>query len=462
MLTHCKTFLLLLFFCQSLLADDWPQFRGKKRDGKSQSTNLLASWRNQKPELVKTLTGAGQGYSSLCVVNGKIYTTGNSKVSQFVVCLDPTKKSGQVNWKTEITSVLPNHAIMGARSTPTFHNDKLYVVASDGTATCLDALSGKILWAKSFQTKFGGRLMSGWGYSESPLVDGNRIILTPGGENALLVALEETTVNDPQRPNAPKVDVQTIWQTQSTSIGTGKNKLGDSLKSGAGYSSVQVARINGIKQYVQFVGGGVIGVDPETGKILWSSSDYANSTANICAPIVSEVDLGSQTEIEKRQELKVDRLVYSSAPRGGLGIYSFSADQPPKLKLKSSFPQAQVHCHHGGMIVHENHLYFGNGENRGFPTCIDLANCNVKWGRTIRGPGRGSASVVFADGNLIFRYQNGVVALIRANPDRYQLLGYFKQAVKSNGRSWAHPVVVDGQLLLREQDSIMVYNLERQ
>ncbi len=111
------------------------------------------------------------------------------------------------------------------------------------------------------------------------------------------------------------------------------------------------------------------------------------------------------------------------------------------------------------MIAHEGHLFFGNGENRGYPTCIELATGTVKWGGTFRGPGRGSAALVFVDGKLIFRYQNGVVALIDANSSEYRLLGHFRQHVDSGNKSWSHPVVVDGKLLLREQDEIMVYDL---
>ncbi|MEE2642861.1 MAG: PQQ-binding-like beta-propeller repeat protein [Planctomycetota bacterium] len=438
-------FLLFFAFHGTGKGEDWKNFRGNNRDGKSETTGIGSSWERSAPGLVRILEGAGMGYASLCVVKNRVYTTGNSDRSQFVVGF--SLETGEQLWKTEIVDVIPNHATPGSRSTPTWFAGNLYVVASSGQILCLDDSTGKIRWQKNFQKEYGGKLMSGWGYSESPYVDADRIVFTPGGENDLVVALSEVASpadgqNGVQQPGGA-VQVQTEWSLPESMLGNGKNLENRSLLSGAAYSSILRSTNLGVTQYIQFVAGGIVGIDPVSGKLLWSNSSVANRTANICMPLVYE-----------------DYLVYSSAPGGGLAIYRFEKKSGElNLRPVRVFRSRQLQCHHGGMIAHKGFLYFGSGENRGYPTCVDLKQGTIRWGGSFRGPGRGSASVVYVDDKVLFRDQNGVVALVEASSEKYNLLGHFRQEIASNNRSWAHPVVVDGKLLLREQDQIMIYDL---
>ena len=273
--------------------------------------------------------------------------------------------------------------------------------------------------------------MSGWGYSESPLIDGDRVIVTPGGEDAMVVALNRETGSE-------------IWRARLDESKPDRNVQRQRLNEGAGYSSIiKVEKGLPAPQYVQMVGRGAIGIDCATGKVLWKHSLCASRISNICTPVYAD-----------------NHVVYSAAPKGGLAILELS---PIKLSKPSKpdeiYKTSGMECHHGGMVVHEGHVYFGAGENRGYPACLELSTGKRKWGGTFRGPGRGSASVIYVDKKIIFRYQNGVVAMIAANSNEYEPLGHFKQSVKSGNQSWAHPVVVDKQLLLREDDKIMVYDL---
>jgi outer membrane protein assembly factor BamB len=171
-------------------AEEWPQFRGPQRDGKSSETGIIKNWENHPPKLLWMAEGSGEGYASLSCVGGRIYTTGNLKDGQGVVAMDA--KDGKVLWSTVLTESPPKHGFEGARCTPTVVGGKLWVTTSNGTIACLTT-EGKLVWKKDFKTEWDGRMMSGWGYAESVLIDGGAAVCTPGGPDAMMVALDKDT-----------------------------------------------------------------------------------------------------------------------------------------------------------------------------------------------------------------------------------------------------------------------------
>lgn len=432
-------------FFGNALADDWCQFRGENRDGKSEVLRIADSWNKRPPKFVKILEGAGQGFASLCVVDDVVYTTGNSDTEQFVVALQIA--TGKALWRTAIVPVVPNHDYLGSRSTPTYDEktQRLFVVGSDGRLVCLD-LKGKIIWQRQFQKEWNGRLMSGWGFSESPLVDGDQVVVTPGGRQALMVALK--TVGKKEGSSGLETAVE-VWRCKPEAIEKPlTNSSRERLRFGASYSSMIIAKLHDVKQYVQLTGDRIISVDPETGKVFWQNSASVNRIANVCSP----VQIGN------------NQIFYSTSHNGGSTLLDVEIRRNADsfrfvVKPLKTWPAHQMQCHHGGIIVEDDHVFFAHGMNRGFPMCVDLSKSEVKWGGKFRGPGIGSASLIHCDGKIIFRYQDGMVALIEANPDRYRFLGKFMQKEKSSNRSWAHPVISNGNLLLREDDKIMVYDI---
>jgi outer membrane protein assembly factor BamB len=397
---------------------DWPQWRGPNRENKSPQTGLLKNWDATPPRLEWKLNGMGAGYASVSIVGDRLYTTGNMEQGQHVVAVD--LKTHAVAWKQPLTDVAPKHGYEGSRCTPTVDGDRLYVVSSDGQIVCLQASDGKIVWRKRFDQEWGGKMMSGWGFSESPLVDGDRVICTPGADDAMVVALDKQTGKE-------------IWRSKMTDQGRG----------GAGYSSVVISEGAGVKQYVTLVGRGVISVRASDGKHLWTYGKIANGTANIPTPVpVGDYVFASSGYGEGGSCLL--KLV-----RGGDGV---SAVEVWHTNAK------QLQNHHGGMVVDGDYAYFGHGHNNGFPVCVELATGKIVWGGSQRGPGAGSAAITFADGHLIFRYQSGEVALIEATPKEYRLKGVFKPEVVVR-EAWAHPVVCRGKLYLREQDTLMCYDV---
>lgn len=414
-----RVVMLLLLFVPGAVADDWPQWRGPQRDAASREVGLRQVWPAEGPPLAWRAVGVGAGYSSVVVSQGKVFTIGKSGEDVLVSALD--SETGQLAWRKKIGTTARDPS-----STPTVDEDRLYALDPDGELVCLAADSGKLLWQRSFLQDFGGRMMSGRGYGESPLIDGERLICTPGGPDAALVALDKRSGD-------------VIWKTTLPEIG----KAG---RDGAGFSSVVVSEGAGTRQYVQLVGRGVIGVDAQDGRFLWGYNAIANETANIPTPIVRD------DWVFVANGYGVGSVLLRLLPENQGNPKARGVKAQEIYRLTGS----QFQNHHGGVVLRGDRLYGGHGSNNGLPTCLDFETGRVIWKR--RGPGMGSAAVVYADGFLYFRYQNGVVALVEASDRGYHVTGTFT-IPGAGGDSWSHPVVAGGRLFLREQDVLWVYNL---
>lgn len=369
--------------------------------------------------------GLGFGYSSLAVVGDRIYTLGDVGEKQYVHAL--STRDGSSLWKTEIGPGWEDEYI-GARSTPTIDGDFLYALSTEGSLVCLELGSGKLVWSKNMSTDFGAKLMQAmgtysWKYSESPLVDGDRIVVTPGADDALLVALDKRTGKE-------------LWRTAK-----GDRDLGPKGADGAGYSSVVVSHAAGVHQYVQLLGRGVIGVNAADGKLLWHYGGVANDVANISTPVVDG-----------------DHVFVSTGYNTGSALIHIKRQGEALTAEEVYFLDPQtMQNHHGGFILDDGHIYSGTGHKKGFPLSVHMADGKTTWG-PIRNKGRGSAAVAYADGRLYFRYENGLMVLIEANPKGYEELGSF-QIPDVRQFSWSAPVIANGRLYLREQDHLFAYDL---
>ena len=402
-------------------APDWPQWRGPKQDGISTETGLLSEWTTDGPPLAWRVTGMGSGMASVAIANGRLFTQGagtkDGKRGVFVTALDVA--TGKELWSSAITpggGPKPN-------GTPTVDGKLLYAVGNNGDLACLETETGKLVWKKNYGADFHGKCMSGWGYSESPLVDGDWLICVPGAPDAGIAALNKLTG-------------EVIWKSAIPDFG----RAG---KDGAGYTGVVISQGAGVKQYVTLTGHGLVGVRASDGKFLWGYNRIANNTADIPTPII-----------------KGDYVFGSSGyGDGGTALVKLSKDGDGVKAEEVYYRKAgELQNHHGGMILLGDHVYMGHGHNNGFPTCVELQTGKVVWGKE-RGPGSGSAAIVMADGHLYFRYQDGLMALIEATPKGYQLKGSFKLASKL-GESWPHPVIHDGKLYIRDQDVLLCYDVK--
>lgn len=413
-MTSRLAFSLVLLLPQALYAasGDWPQWRGPNRDAVSTETGLLAEWDSSGPPLAWKASGLGRGYSSIALAGGRIYTMGDRGEQQFVIALDA--KDGDQVWATPVGKKWNDG---GPRCTPTIDGDMVYAITPAGDLVCLDAKTGRGIWTKNFAKDFQGRMMSGWGFCESPLIDGPNLICTPGGDKATIVSLN-------------KKSGKLNWSAAVPDCG------------GAAYSSIVVSNGGGVKQFVQLVGRGLAGVAAKDGKFLWMYNRVANGTANIPTPIVKDDYIFCSTGYNTGAALlKLERKGTSVAANE---VYFLRSDT--------------MQNHHGGMVLIGDYVYCGRGHNNGFPICVELTTGKVAWDKG-RGPGSGSAAVVAADGRLYFRYENGVMALIEATPEGYHEKGTFK-IPDCHDPSWPHPVVAGGKLYLREQDALLCYSLK--
>jgi len=400
---------------------EWPQWRGEHRDGISNDSGLLDHWSENGPPLLWQIGNLGRGFSSVAIARGRIFTMGDRESGQAVIALNLA--DGKEIWSTRISDVWEPQGYAGPRCTPTVDGDRLYVIGPHGDLVCLETDSGKEVWHRNLKTDFDGRMHSGWGFSESPLVDGERLICTPGGVEAGIVSLDKKTGADIWRSTIPR--------------------LGEQGGDGAAYSSIVVGNGGGVRQYVQLMGRGVVGVAAKDGKFLWGYNRVANGTANIPTPVVQ----GDYVFCSSGYQTGAALLKLHA---GGGGV---KADEVYFLEGK------EFQNHHGGMIMLGDYIYCGHGHNAGAPTCLEWKTGKTVW-RHNRGPGMGSAAVSYADGNLYFRFQDGVMALVGATPQEYLEKGHFKIPDVTQP-SWAHPVIAGGKLYLREQDALFCYDIKK-
>jgi outer membrane protein assembly factor BamB len=412
----------LLLATRGASSADWPGWRGPNRDGISQETGLLKDWPKGGPPLAYKATGLGEGYSSVSVAGGRIFTMGNRDGREFVIAL--SEKDGREVWASPVGPVRHDGSgYAGPRCTPTVDGGLVYALGINGDLLCLTADSGKERWRKDLKKDFGGHT-PGWGYSESPLIDGDRLLCTPGGKDVTIAALD-------------KKNGAVIWKAAVPHGAKGTKTEAESRKTdGAQYSSIVKGEAAGVKQYVQLLSSGVAGVAASNGAFLWRYNPCANGTANISTPIIH------------------DSSVFSATGYGtGGGLVKLTA-KGGRIEADEVYFVKQMKNHHGGLVLLGEDLY---GFDEGVLRCLDWKTGNEAWhDRSV-----GKGSLVYADGRLYARSEDGPVALVEATPKGYEERGRFKQPDRSGKNAWPHPVVANGRLYLRDQDVLLVYDVRQ-
>jgi outer membrane protein assembly factor BamB len=392
------------------IANDWPQWRGPNRDGVSTEVGLLKEWPAAGPPLLWKATGLGQGYSTVSVLGNSIVTTGDKANSSHLVALNsegktlwsvPFGKAGAPGWG----------GFEGPRSTPTLDGDRIFAVSQWGEFVCVESATGKLIWRKDCTADFAGPRPE-WGYSESPLVDAEKVLFTPGGSQGAVVALHKKTG-------------ALIWRSKE-------------FTDPAHYSSLIVAEIGGVRQYVQLTEDSVAGIAAADGKLLWRAP-RRGSTAVVPTPIYR------------------DGLVYvTSGYAIGCNLFKVTANGG-HFSAEQLYANKVMANHHGGVVQRDDAVY-GYSDGKGW-TCQDLRTGKAVWQERQQ---LGKGSLVYADGHLYLRVEEGrgTVALLEATPQGYRQKGRFDPPNRTDKNSWAHPVVANGRLYLRDQDTLLCYDVK--
>ncbi len=407
-------------------AADWPTFRGPERTAVAPDTDLLETWPAAGPRLLWEAAGAGRGYASPAIAGNRIYTLGDglstaTDKDEYLSCFD--RETGKQLWKTKTGQPWNEGAEswQGSRSTPTVDGDMVYVITPQGQLVACATADGKERFRIDLKAQFGGKKGDSWGYSESPLVDDNRLVCTPGGEQATLVALDKKTGG-------------LIWSCPMR---------GDR---GAGHSSIVisqpvVSQTGGRKVYVQTTAAGAFAVDAQTGKFQWAYP-IDQTTAVIPTPIV-----------------RGDLVFFSAGYKRGGALLRQVPGADGGVTMEEVYGlKKELANKHGGIVLVGDHIY-GDSDDAGIPFCAELLTGNVVWKK--RGSGKGSATMVAADGHLYVRFADGTLALVKADPADYEEVVSFKIPGSDARPSWAHSVILDGRLYLREQDKILCYDLRK-
>jgi outer membrane protein assembly factor BamB len=382
--------------------DDWPQWRGVNRDGKSAERGLLKSWPQGGPPRAWQTSGAGEGYSSFSVAGGRLYTLGARGGTEYVMAFD--EATGKKVWEVASGARFSNDRGDGPRGTPTVDGAQLYAYGASGDLAALDAASGKTLWKVNVLKQFGGGNII-WGLSESPLVLRDRIIVNAGGPEASIVALS-------------KKDGSVLWRSQ-----------GDR----AGYSSGILHEVGGIPQGIFFTAQRALGIDTRDGRLLWSYDRVSNRTANIATPIA-----------------RGNHVFLSSDYGTGAALLQLTASGNT-VSAKEVYFTNEMRNHHASSVLIGEHLY---GFSSAILTAMRFDSGEVAW----RDRSVGKGSVIFADDRLYLYSETGVVGLAEANPAGYREHGRFQLRTGSLP-TWSHPVVANGKLYLRDQDNIYAYDV---
>ena len=394
----------LFLTAQAQVPAEWSQWRGANRDGISAEAGLLQDWPKSGPPLAWRANGAGNGYSSFSASNGRLYTLGARGSNEYVIAFD--RATGKKVWEYLNGRRYENDRGDGPRSTPTVEGDRLYVLGGSGDLTCLETVTGKKIWSINIVSKFGG-VNPYWGYSESPLIVGDRILVNAGGRRASIVAIA-------------KADGSTLWQQHSD---------------GAGYSSPMLMKTGSLNQVIFFTESHTLAVDPRDGRLLWSYAKANNGTANIATPVV-----------------RGTRVFVSSDYGTGAALLDVRAAGNLATANEVYFTR-DMRNHHASSVLVGDHLY---GFSSSILTALKFDTGQIAW----RDRSVGKGSLIYADNRLYLYSEDGVVGLAEANPAAYREHGRFSIGQQGGLPTWSHPIISGGLLIIRDQENVYAYDVK--
>jgi outer membrane protein assembly factor BamB len=406
------TALLIAASALQVRSEDWPQWGGPARDHKSADSGLLQKWPEAGPKRLWLQENLGLGYSGPAIVSGRIYIMGARDGKEFLIALN--EKDGKEIWAAEMSPMLENGPWgEGPRGTPTVQDGRVYTMSGKGTLIAADIKDGKVLWKKAM-SDLGGKEQD-WGYTESPLVENGVVYCTPGGKQGAVAALDAKTG-------------ELKWQSK------------DFVVERTHYSSLVATDLNGTRQLIRLTERKLAGLDAKTGKLLWQV-DYPGKVAVIPTPIVK----GNKIYVTAGYDTGASKLI----------------EIGPGNEVKEIYQNTVMRNHHGGVVLHNEHIYGFSDINRGNWVCQKFDTGDQVWAEKAIGKG----AVTYADNRLYCLSEDkGIVALVEPSPEGYKEHGKFTLEAQSgkrskNGKVWTHPVIANGKLYLRDQEFLSCYDV---
>ena len=413
-----RSLCVLALFNFAVLAQEpnWNQFRGPNSTNHAFSTGIAKSWSEGGPKELWRVETLGGGYSHLCFYGDMMFTLGDFGDQCFVIAMD--KKTGEEVWKKPIGrsgTGLGQGGRQAARNsvgplgTPACDGEMVFACSQYGDFVAYNMKDGKELWRKNTFNDLGGNIMAGWGYSPSPVIDGDKILLSIGGDEGTLAAFDKTG--------------KILWRSAQ-------------LKEPAAYTTVVPTTIGGVKQYMLLTGTSLVGISPADGKVLWTS-EFPGRTAVCSDPVLCG-----------------DVVMAGCGYNVGAVFYRITKEGN-NFKAENFHADPALLSHHGGIVAVDGHFYLLS-DRKGL-VCIEAKTGTIKWEN--QSVGKGSLTVV--DGKLVVRSErgDGTMALVEAAPTGYKELGRFNQPNRRNENSWTYPMVVDKKMYIRDQGLLLCYDL---
>ncbi len=398
----------LAFLSGAACAGDAPQFRGPNRDGRFVEQGLLKAWPEKGPSVAWAVNGIGKGFSSASVVQGKIYVTGMLNTDDGY--LFELNDHGELQRRILFGKETLNKEAPGTRSTPTLDEDRAYLVSGLGVLYCIDLTNGEKKWEVNILEQFNAKNAM-WDLAESVLVDGNRVICTPGGDDAVFAALDKMTG-------------KILWTTKGLSDRTA-------------YCSPVIITHKGRRILTSLTGSYVVGADAETGQLLWSQEHKTPWNIHAVTPLYE------------------DGLLYYTGGDGVGGCaLELSADGS---SITTKWTDTNLDCIHYGVVLVDGYLYGTGNKAGGKLVCLEMATGKLMWStKEVR-----EGMTVYADGMLYVHEgpKSGIVSLVKAVPAGFERTGKFV-LTEGTGQHWAHPTIANGRLYLRHGDALIAYDIK--
>ena len=412
---------MLAIAAMDLKAQDWPQWRGSDREGIFKDTKLNLDWSEKKPSLSWTFRQAGSGYSAPVIVGTTLYCQGAADGNDFAFALDT--RTGNLKWKQNLGAEFEESRGNGPRGSVTVDGDKLYLIRGGGQIHCLSAADGKMIWQKNFIEDLDGKMMSGWGFSESPLTDGKLVICSSGGSEGSVIALDKSTGS-------------VVWRT-------------DELTDKASHSSAIVAEVDGIRQYILLTAKCVAGVAANDGKLLWKVAvEGPRVSAVIPTPIY------------------FNNMVYITNGYGVGCILVKLTRSGDTFNAETVYANQNMINQHGGVVLMNGYIYGYCDQGRsGRWVCQDFKTGETVWSESKDYIGKGAILGV-NDRLLLFSMQTGLSVVVAATPDGWKEFGRLeipeRTEIKTMDNSvWTHPVIAHGKLYTRDHDLLFCFDLQK-